>query len=119
MKWLTLEKIKAQCRIELDFHDEDEWLEDAGEAAEDAILEVLNRSYENLYEVYGRIPAPVRQTSLMLVASLYKDREKDLVQEAHDNKTFALLLKPYMRLVSNDNANENENNETRYGCKNL
>lgn len=119
MKWLTLEKIKAQCRIEPNFHDEDEWLEDAGEAAEDAILEVLNRSYENLYELYGRIPAPVRQTSLMLVASLYKDREKDLVQEAHDNKTFALLLKPYMRLVSNDNANDNENNETRYGCKNL
>ena len=48
---------------------------------------------------------------------LYKDREKDLVQEAHDNKTFALLLKPYMRLVSNEN--DNENNETRYGCKNL
>lgn len=119
MKWLTLEKIKAQCHIELNFHDEDEWLENASEAAEDAILEVLNRSYENLYELYGRIPAPVRQTSLMLVASLYKDREKDLVQDAHDNKTFALLLKPYMRLVSNDNANENENNETRYGCKNL
>ena len=117
MKWLTLSKIKQQCRIELDFHDEDEWLEDAGEAAEDAILEVLNRSYENLYEVYGRIPAPVRHTSLMLVASLYKDREKDLVQEAHDNKTFALLLKPYMILTYNEN--DNENNETRYGCKNL
>ena len=116
MKWLTLPKIKAQLRIEPDFHDEDEWLEDAGETAEDAILEVLNRSYEDLYEVYGRIPAPVRQASLMLVASLYKDREKDLVQEVHNNTTFALLMKPYMRLASNVNDNKNNN---RYGCKNL
>ena len=98
MKWLTLERIKQQLRIEQDFHEEDEWLEDAGETAEDAILEVLNRSYEDMYEVYGRVPAPVRHASLMLVASLYKDREKDLVQEAHANTTFALLLKPYMKL---------------------
>lgn len=114
MKWLTLDKIKAQCRIEPDFHDEDDLLEEYGETAEDAILEVLNRSYEELYEVYGRIPAPVSQASRMLVASLYKDREKDLVQEARDNKTFAFLLKPYMRLTSKENINNN-----RYGCKNL
>ena len=116
MKWLTLEKIKAQLRIEPDFHDEDEWLEDAGEAAEDAILEVLNRGYEDLYEVYGRIPAPVRQTSLMLVDSLYQFRGKDATQTLQSNPTFALLLKPYMRLAS-DNY-ENSNN-TGYGCKNL
>ena len=116
MKWLTLEKIKAQLRIEPDFHDEDEWLEDAGETAEDAIMEVLNRSYEDLFEVYGRIPAPVRHCSLMLVSSLYKDREKDLAQEVHNNPTFALLLKPYMRLAS---ASYEQTNNQGYGCKNL
>lgn len=100
MKWLTLPKIKAQLRIEPDFKDEDEWLEDAGETAEDAVLEVLNRSYDEICEVYGRVPAPVRHASLMLVASLYKDREKDLVQEVHANATFSFLLKPYMRLTS-------------------
>ena len=99
MKWLTLEQIKAQLRIEPEFHDEDEWLEDAGETAEDAILELMNRSYENLFEVYGRVPAPVRHSSLMLVTSLYKDREKDLSLEVHNNPTFSLLLKPYVRLA--------------------
>ena len=113
MKWLTLERIKQQLRIEPDFHDEDELLELYGESAEDAIMEVLNRSYEDMYEVYGRIPAPVRQASLMLVASLYKDREKDLVQETHDNKTFRFLLAPYARLASN-NANENNNGYGRH-----
>ena len=116
LRWLTLEGIKQQLRIEQDFHEEDEWLEGAGEAAEYAILGVLNRSYENLYEVYGHIPAPVRQASLMLVASLYKDREKDLVQEVHNNKTFALMLKPCIRLAS---PSTNEQNQNQYGCKNL
>ena len=98
LKWLTLPKIKAQLRIEADFHDEDEWLEDAGETAEEAILELLNRSYTDLYEVYGRIPAPITHASLMLVASAYKDREKELVQQVYSNPTFSLLLKPYMKL---------------------
>ena len=114
MKWLNLEKIKAQLRIEPDFHDEDEWLEDAGESAEEAIMEVLNRGYEDLYEVYGRIPAPVRQTSLMLVDSLYQFRGKDATQTLQSNPTFALLLKPYMRLASNNGINN-----TQYVCKNL
>lgn len=100
MKWLTIERIKQQCRIELDFHDEDCILELYGESAEDAIIEVLNRSYEDLFETYGRIPAPIVHASLMLVAQSYKDREKDLVQQVYENHTFSLLLKPYMRLAN-------------------
>ena len=115
MKWLTLQRIKQQCRIEMDFEDEDELLGMYGDSAEDAILGVLNRSYTDLMEVYGHVPAPVVHASLMLVASAYKDREKDLVMEVHANPTFSLLLKPYVRLASYDlNINDN-----RYGCPNL
>ena len=99
MKWLTLEKIKAQLRIEMDFHDEDELLELYGESAEEVLMAVLNRTYEDLFEEYGRVPMPVVHASLMLVAKSYKDREVDMAQEAHDNKTFSLLLKPYARLA--------------------
>ena len=98
MKWLTLERIKQQLRIEQDFHDEDDILDLYGDSAEEAILEVLNRSFEDINEVYGRIPAPITHASLMLVASSYKDRENDLTQEVHSNPTFSLLLKPYMKL---------------------
>ena len=100
MKWLTVERIKQQCRLELDFHDEDCILELFGESAEDAIMKVLNRSYEDLFETYGRIPAPIVHASLMLVTQSYKDREKDLVQQVYENPTFSLLLKPYMRLAN-------------------
>ena len=116
MKWLTLTRIKAQCRIEQDFTEEDELLELYGESAEDAILELLNRSYTDLYEVYGHIPAPVVHSSLMLVASAYKDREKDLSQQLYSNSTFSILLKPYMRLADKKSNNVNDN---RYGCPNL
>ena len=116
MKWLTLERIKQQLRIEQDFHDEDEILDLYGDSAEEAILEVLNRSFEDINEVYGRIPAPIRQTSLMLVDSLYQFRGKDLAQTLQTNPTFALLLKPYMRLAS---ASYEQTNNQGYGCKNL
>ena len=100
MKWLTLNKIKAQLRIEPDFTMEDDQLTLYGEAAEDALLKVLNRSYGDLCDVYGHVPSPVVHASLLLVASSYKDREKDLVQQVYANPTFSILLKPYMRLAS-------------------
>ena len=101
LKWLTLERIKQQCRIEQDFHDEDDLLEDYGESAEETLLKELNRSYEDLIEEYGRIPAPIRHATLLLVDSGYQFRGKDMQQQVFSNPTFSLLLKPYMRLVSN------------------
>lgn len=99
MKWLTLTRIKQQCRIEQDFTDEDEILTLYGESAEESILELLNRTYDDINEVYGRIPSPIVHASLLLVAQSYKDREKDLAQHLEANPTFSLLLKPYMRLA--------------------
>ena len=100
MKWLTLDRIKQQCRIEPDMNDEDELLELYGESAEEAILKLLDRTYDDLVEKYGKIPAPVVHTSLLVVSSAYKDREKDLVQSVYANPTFSFLLKPYMRLTT-------------------
>ena len=38
--------------------------------------------------------------SLLLVAESYKDRESQIVGNVfHENHTFSLLLKPYMRLA--------------------
>ena len=102
MKYLTIGYIKEHTRIDYDC--EDALLELYGDSAEDAMAQILNRGKDSeemvadLTEVYGHVPAPIRAATLMLVASLYKDREKDLVQEAHDNKTFGILVKPYMKL---------------------
>lgn len=117
MKWLTLEKIKWQCRIEPEFTDEDELLEMYGESAEEVLLQYLNRTYEDLIEVYGHIPAPLCHASLMLVDVSYQYRSPVSTQSMSQVPyTFDLLVKPYMRLTSNNNENDNEK---KYGCKNL
>ena len=114
MKWLTLERIKQQLRIEPDFNEEDELLEEYGESAEEVLLNYLNRSYEDVIEVYGHVPAPLRHASLMLVDTSYQYRSPVSAQNmSFVPYTFDLLIKPYMRLSSNDI------NNTQYGCKNL
>ena len=102
MKYLTIGYIKDHTRIDYDC--EDALLELFGDAAEDAMAQILNRGKNSeemvteLTEIYGHVPAPIRAATLMLVASLYKDREKDLVQQAYENKTCGILVKPYMNL---------------------
>ena len=117
MKWLTVERIKQQLRIEPDFHDEDDLLEEYGESAEEVLLNYLNRSYEDVIEVYGHVPAPLRHASLMLVDTSYQYRSPVSAQNMSlVPYTFDLLIKPYMRLTS---PSINGQNQNKYGCKNL
>lgn len=104
LRWLNITKIKQQLRIEPDFTEEDSLLNDYGESAEEAILNCLEVSYDDLIEKYGKVPTPVVHASLMLVDSAYKDRSKDLVQQVYANPTFSFLLKPYVRLASKPTA---------------
>lgn len=98
MKYLYLEEVKAQARIEHD--EEDELLELYGSSAEDSILNLLGRSVESLYDEYGEIPRPVRHATLALASQFYKEREG-----VSNNMLYAvpyfydIMLKPYIRLV--------------------
>ena len=112
MKWLTLEKIKKQCRIEPEFTDEDELLEMYGEAAEDAVLNICNRNITDIYEQYGCVPKPLVQVTLMIVADSYQYRETTSSQNlAPIPYKYDLFLKPYMRLTDSTDINNNN----RYG----
>jgi hypothetical protein len=106
MKWLTLEQIKAQLRIEPDFHDEDTILKDVyGESAEETLLNYLNRPYHDIIERYGKVPLPLVQASLMLVDVSYQHRSPISVTNISlVPYTFDLLVKPYMRLTSPDES---------------
>ena len=113
MKFLTIEYIKAHSRI--DYNAEDELLTLYGSAAEETVLNWLNRSYENVLETYGEVPAAVKQAALMLVDTSYQYRSPITPGNVSVVPyTFDILVKPYMRLSDDDNENEN-----RYGCKNL
>ena len=107
MKWLTLERIKQQCRIESDFTMEDTLLTGYGESAESTILNHLNRTYYDLLEQYGTIPQDIINASLMLVDVWYQHRSPvEALSMSIVPYTFDLLIKPYMRLAGSIGGGE-------------
>ena len=109
MMWLTLQQIKAQCRIEPDFTLEDELLTSYGEAAEETILELCNRSYVNLIDSYGKVPTAIVQASLLLVDSSYANRSPSSVQSLSlVPYGFDRLVKQYIKLEGSKDGDEAE-----------
>ena len=100
LKWLSVDAIHQHCRI--DFNCEDAELEQMGITSEQAILDLTRRTYENFIDTYGRIPDPIFNASLLLVQSLYKNRD---AEEQRDSKEiafgFQFLIKNYMCLTMN------------------
>ncbi|WP_330926295.1 head-tail connector protein [Candidatus Sororendozoicomonas aggregata] len=79
MRFLTLEMIKRQCRIELDDSEEDESLTFYGKAAEAVVVNHLNRPLyveavpEN--ESSGLVMSDdIRMAMLLLVSDFYENR---------------------------------------------
>lgn len=99
MKFLTLDYIKQQLRI--DWSEEDTLLDEYGKAAETTVLNLLNRDYQDLLYQYGEVPAPLVQAAMLLVGQSYQHREAASAQNMSAVPyAFDLLLKPYMRLTS-------------------
>ena len=105
MKWLTLEQIKQQLRLDDDI--ENELLTSYGESAEATVLNYLNRSYQDLIDTYGKVPVPVVHASLMLVDVSYQYRSPiNPTNISLVPYTFDILMKPYMRLASSEDAGD-------------
>ena len=97
MKYLTLEMIKSHSRIQFDC--EDDLLQLYAESAEDTVLNMLNRSYDDLLSAYGEVPKPVIQATLMLVDNSYINRSPVSPQQLYQVPyTIDVLLKPYIIL---------------------
>lgn len=100
MKWLTLEKIKDQCRIEHNFTLEDKQLTSYGMSAESTVLNHLNRTYYDLIEQYGEVPEDIINASLMLADVWYQHRSPvENLSMSIVPYTFELLIKPYIKLA--------------------
>ena len=108
MKWLTLDKIKQQLRLDdAQATEEKKTLERFGASAENSILKLLRRSYTDLLDEYGEIPADVEEATLMLVDLSYKQRSPvDVMNTSVVGYTFDLKVKPYMRLATSEDTAE-------------
>ena len=116
MKFLKLEDIKAQCRIEPDFTDEDTLLTAYGGAAENTLLRICNRTYSDLLENFGEddgkggkvVPADFRVAALMQAKHLYEHRgPTENVSVSMVPYALDLLIKPFMRLTGDDENGQN------------
>lgn len=106
MKYLTIDDIKQQLR--LDFDCEDVKLELYGQGAEDTVLYLCNRTYENLVGTYGEVPAAIRQVTLELVTNSY-DHGSGPASPTNLSAVpynFDLLVKEYIVLTGTPLKNE-------------
>ena len=98
MKWLTTDWIKAHSRI--DFDCEDELLELYGEDAEEMVLNVCNRTMEDIIEQYGQVPKPLYVAALLLVETSYTQRASVSMQNLSDVPyAFDMKVKHYIKLT--------------------
>lgn len=105
MKYLTIDDIKQQLR--LDFDCEAALLELYGQGAEDTVLYLCNRTYENIIGTYGEVPAAIRQATLELVTNSYEQRSPaSPTNLSAVPYNFDLLIKPYMLLHGTPLKNE-------------
>lgn len=71
MQYLTLDEIKRQCNIDLEWDGDDPYLEMIGEAAEDLAEHILCCTLQEVEAQYGEMPASVRHALRMLVDYMY------------------------------------------------
>ena len=105
MKFLTIDKIKQQLR--LDCTCEAELLDDYGNSAEATLAAYIGFVDENnlpsvdkMLEAYGgTMPAPLVQAALMLVDLSYQYRNPTSIQNLSVVPyAFDMLVKPYVKL---------------------
>ena len=101
MKWLKIDYIKQHSRIDYDC--EDGLLELYGESAEETVLNVINRTYDEVVAKFGTedkpIPADLIHASLLLVEMSYTQRSPVSQQNLCYNRSFDMPVKRYMRLA--------------------
>ena len=85
---LTLDEAKLHCRI--DHNDEDSLLGALIATATTAVAD-----YMNVTSVDSTAAAPVKSAALLLVGSLYEQRESQGERQFYKNPAFEALLNPY------------------------
>ena len=87
---LTLAETKLHLRVDHD--DEDVLIEALMATATAACADFLNMPAEDLVVA---VPAPVKSAALLLVGTLYEQRESQGDRPYNRNPTFEALLNPY------------------------
>lgn len=78
MEFLTVDELKKQCIIDLDFDDDNDYLEALGETAEELVAQQIDKSLHDVVsENNGTLPAPLKHAMKLIVEYLYNNRGSD------------------------------------------
>ena len=101
MKWLTIDWIAAHSRLDIGTTErERDILELSGDSAEQMVLNITNRTYEDIIECYGEVPKPLFHAALMLVETSYDNRSPISSQQTNlIPMGFDMAVKPYIKLT--------------------
>ena len=88
----TLSELKGHLNIDPDFYDDDEMLIMYLRAAEEAVEKDLDKPLSSLIGCDGYLPFSVKAATLLLVGSLYQNRESTNVAKLTENPTYRYLV---------------------------
>lgn len=104
MKFLTFEQVKAQLRLDdAQANEERSIIITHAGAAEDAVLNVCNRTITDIFETYGQIPDGLVVAALLLTDDLYNHRGASSPVSVYHLPSFDINVKPYIKLTTNNN----------------
>lgn len=100
MKFLDFNDIKAHLRLDdRQAALERTIIERHACAAEDAVLNVCNRTATEFFETYGEIPSGIIVAALLLTDDLYNHRGTSSPTSVYHLAAFDINVKPYMKLT--------------------
>ena len=104
MKFLTFDQVKAQLRLDdAQALLEQEIITTHAEAAEDAVLNVCNRTITDIFETYGAVPSGLVVAALLLTDDMYNHRGTISPTSVYHLPTFDINVKPYIKLTDSSN----------------
>lgn len=99
--YITIEDLKKHLNV--DHSEDDSYIEELAEVAEDAVAEYLNRSLSEFADDSGNLKASVRHAIRLLVGTWYANRESVAFASPSvmPDGVYALLL-PLRRFVTEE-----------------
>lgn len=94
--YVTLEQAKKHLNLDVEFTDDDAYVESLIEAAEGKVSEDICVNLADLADEDGNIPAPLRQAVLLQIGDFYASREDTVYGViVHSTKAYQNLVGLY------------------------
>lgn len=95
MQYLTLDEIKRQCNVDLDYDGDNEILTMVGDSAEDFVSQLIDTELVEIYAKYGDIPPALRHAMRMMCDYFYSQNRGSSAETMDIPNAVTTILKLY------------------------